>query len=235
MNINQTSRKESNVDRVHENLRQMAADFAFLPDQRINESDLATRLGASRTPVREALNRLVAEGFLTFQSGRGFFCRSLSPRHILDLYEARVAIECEALRLACARADDAELADLARFLDRIEPDYATADDPIALLAMDEEFHLSLAALSKNQELMRLLRNLNDRIRYIRLIDLKRMRSHPGAQSHGGLVAHRAILDALCARDQATAERAMRSHIERRREEATEAVRIAFSQLYVPQE
>ena len=83
----------SSVDRVYDRLRQMAADFEFKPDERINESALSTKLGASRTPLREALNRLVAEGFLTFQARRGFFCRPLSPSQILSLYEARIAVE----------------------------------------------------------------------------------------------------------------------------------------------
>ncbi len=224
------AKRESNVDRVYEDLRRMAANFAFKPDQRINESDLAARLGASRTPVREALNRLVAEGFLTFRSGRGFFCRSLSPQYILDLYEARVAIECEGLRLACMRAETGEIGALARFLDDSETQYATGE-VIDVLAIDEEFHLRLCALSGNGELSRLLRNLNDRIRYVRLIDLQRKReAEPRPAGHR---AHRTILAALAERDAARADAALRGHIERRREQATEAVRIAFSQLYVP--
>ncbi len=226
------AKRESNVDRVYDDLRRMAANFAFKPDQRINESELAARLGASRTPVREALNRLVAEGFLTFQSGRGFFCRSLSPQHILDLYQARVAIECEALRLACAGADSGDITALARFLDDSETAYVNGE-AIDVLAIDEDFHLRLCALSGNAELTRLLRNLNDRIRYVRLIDLRRKRA--AETRPAGHRAHRDILAALAVRDAARADAALRGHIERRREQATEAVRIAFSQLYVPQE
>lgn len=227
------TKRESNVDRVYEALRRMAADFAFKPDQRINESALSKLLGASRTPLREALNRLVAEGFLTFQSNRGFFCRSLTPQYIIDLYEARVAVECEALRHACARATDEEITAIARALDRMEPSYISTSDMNDLLEMDEEFHISLAHLSQNNELVRMLRNINDRVRYIRLIDLQRMRDRAGSETPGDLSAHRIILAALQTRDPAKADAAMRSHIEKRREQATEAVRIAFSQLYVP--
>lgn len=229
------SKQLSNVDRVYESLRQMAADFAFKPDQRINESELSKLLGASRTPLREALNRLVAEGFLTFQNNRGFFCRSLTPKYILDLYEARVAIECEALRLACRRAKDHEITALGDYLEQIEPDYESGSDPAEQLAMDEAFHLRLAQLSENDELGRMLRNLNDRIRYIRLIDLKRLRDKTGKRVPGELSAHSRIFLALSGRDPAAAEAAMRGHIEKRREAATEAVQIAFSQLYVPQD
>ncbi|MFV2034404.1 MAG: GntR family transcriptional regulator [Halocynthiibacter sp.] len=82
----------STVDRTTDRLRQMAANFEIKPDARIKEGEMALHLGVSRTPLREALNRLVAEGFLTFRSGQGFFCRSLTPERILDLYEARTAI-----------------------------------------------------------------------------------------------------------------------------------------------
>ncbi len=229
------AKRESNVDRVYEALRRMAADFAFKPDQRINESALSEVLGASRTPLREALNRLVAEGFLTFQINRGFFCRPLTPSYILDLYEARVAIECEALRSACLRATDADIAGFSDYLDRMEPEYESATELEELLALDESFHSRLVQLSGNSELQRMLKNLNGRIRYIRLIDLKRMRDQAEGRAPGDVTAHRQVLQGLAARDVEAATQALRNHIEKRREEATEAVRIAFSQLYVPDE
>ena len=226
---------KSNVDRIYIALRQMAANFEFKPDSRVNEGDLATQLHASRTPVREALNRLVAEGFLTFQSGRGFFCRSLSPGRILDLYQARVAIECEAVRLSCQRASDEEISALTAYLDTIEPAYSTCQDAIELLAMDEAFHLRIVALSGNQELLGMLKILNDRIRYVRMINLAALRDNRPAVIDAGakMSAHRKILEALQNRELDGVVAAMRSHIERRREEATEAVRIAYAQLYVP--
>ncbi len=229
------AKRESNVDRVYEALRRMAADFAFKPDQRINESALSEVLGASRTPLREALNRLVAEGFLTFQNNRGFFCRPLTPSYILDLYEARVAVECEALRIACQRASDADIAAVSDYLDGMEPGYQTATELEELLALDESFHTRLVQLSGNNELLRMLKNLNGRIRYIRLIDLKRMRDQADGRAPGDVSAHRRVLEALATRNVAAAVEALRSHIEKRREEATEAVRIAFSQLYVPED
>ncbi len=225
----------SSVDRVYDRLKRMAADFELKPDERINESALSSLLGASRTPLREALNRLVAEGFLTFKNGRGFFCRSLSPGRILDLYEARQAIECEALQRSVSRASDAEIQAVMAFLDETEPSYNTIDVAMSLLEMDEAFHMKLVALSKNAELVRLLSNINGRIRYVRLVDLKMLRGKtlPSRNKGAKLSAHRVILNALAARDEVAAVTAMREHIERRREEATEAVRIAYSQLYVP--
>ncbi|MCP5002133.1 MAG: GntR family transcriptional regulator [Hyphomicrobiales bacterium] len=231
------SKASSSVDRVYDRLRQMAANFEFKPDERINESALSTKLGASRTPLREALNSLVAEGFLTFQNGRGFFCRSLSPKRIVDLYEARQAIECEALRRAIARASDEEIRAVLDYLNETEPHYKTCESTMELLEMDEDFHIKLALLSGNSELVSMLRNINDRIRYVRLVDLKMILAKKQIAKNEGakLSAHRIVLNALAARDEDAAVLAMRNHIERRREEATEAVRIAYSQLYVPAE
>ncbi len=220
--------KQSNVDRVYTQLRGLAANFEFKPDARINESALSAQLGTSRTPLREAMNRLVAEGFLTFQSGRGFFCRSLSPSKVLNLYEARVAIEVEAVRLACKRASDENLKALIDDLER-QASNSQAAEPETRLEQDEAFHMGVVRLSQNTELIRVLENLNERIRYVRLIYLKN-RSQPTAMIPP---AHRKVLDALVARDAETAAQAMRAHIGRQREDAAEAVRIAYSQLYVP--
>lgn len=226
---------ESSVDRVYDRLRQMAVNFEFRPEERINESALSAHLGASRTPLREALNRLVAQGFLTFQNGRGFFCRALSPSRILNLYEARQAIECEAIRRAVERASDGDIDTAVAYLDATEPTYDTCQEISDLLDMDEEFHIRVAQLSGNEELVSLLHNLNDRIRYVRLVNLQLLRARYASMisKDSSLSGHRAILEAVRMRDSEAAILRMRKHIERRREETTEAVRIAYSQLYMP--
>jgi DNA-binding GntR family transcriptional regulator len=227
--------KTSNVDRIIEKAREMAITFELKPGARVNESALSKELGASRTPLREALNRLVAEGYLTFQTGKGFFCRALDPKRIMDLYETRVAIEVETVRLACLRATDGELAVFREYLNQTEPTYFQGAEISELVQADEDFHLYIARLSQNDELLRLLENLNGRIRYVRSIALKTMQSAPPKAPELSLTAHRRILDALVARDADAATATMRAHIERRWEEATEAVRIAYSQIYVPDE
>lgn len=229
------AKQESSVERVYERLRKMAVNFEFKPEERLNESVLSVELAASRTPLREALNRLVAEGLLTFQNGRGFFCRALSPSRIQELYEARAAVETEAVTRAIERATDEEIQAVVSYLDQTEDTYDTCEDLSELLKMDEAFHMRLAELSNNGELLRLLENLNSRIRYVRLINLKLLRSGNQSLVADGakLSAHRTIIEAVARRDKTAAVNALRGHIERRREETTEAVRIAYSQLYVP--
>lgn len=221
-----TSKAKGSVDRIYDEVRTMATDYAFMPDERINEGALASTLGVSRTPLREALNRLVAEGFITFQTGRGFFNRSLRPETVLELYEVRQAIEGEALRRAIDRASDDGIAALRAFLIETEPAYSAGTSAKVLVELDEQFHMRLAELSRNSELVRMLRNVSERIRYVRWIVMteRQGRTH---------VEHMRILDTLAARDTNAAVDAMRDHIEQHSEEATAAVRIAYSQLYVP--
>ncbi|MEO1789038.1 MAG: GntR family transcriptional regulator [Pseudomonadota bacterium] len=219
------------VSTLYTQLRQMAATFEFKPGERINESELSRRLGASRTPLREALNRLVAEGFIELQAGRGFFCRPLSPERIMHLYEARIAIECEAVRQAALRAGPAALGVLDSTLDDSAEEYATCTDAMRLMALDEAFHLGLCTQSGNPELVSMLRTIYDKIRYVRAADLRQLQ----AAGETTTARHRAILERVRAGDAVAASDMMRTHIEVRTRHATEAVRLAFADLYAPRD
>jgi len=201
----------------------MLIDYRFKPGERLNESALVGRLGGSRTPLREALNRLVAEAFLTFQPGRGFFCRALDPKEIHELYQLRAVLEEAAVQVAAARISAEEIADIEAFLDATGTETNNADQ---LVGLDEHFHTRLMAASGNGEMVRLLDNVNARIRFIRWVDMDRRR--PETQRE-----HRAIMQALKASDGAEAGRRMRAHIERRDDQITQAVREGYSRLYVP--
>lgn len=109
-------KSSSSVVRLYDHIKDRAISFSFKPGERINEVDLAKKLGASRTPLREALNRLTAEGLLTFERGRGFFCRDLKPREIFELYQLRSTLEVTSARLACELATDDELDAVKIFL-----------------------------------------------------------------------------------------------------------------------
>ncbi|MEO0402817.1 MAG: GntR family transcriptional regulator [Pseudomonadota bacterium] len=219
------------VSALYARLRAMAASFAFKPGERINESSLSRDLGASRTPLREALNRLVAEGFVDYRAGRGFYCRALSDTRIMHLYEARMAIECEAVRQAALRAQASALDEIEAELNATADEYATCTNPIRLMELDEAFHMQLAAVSANSELLRMLRTIYDKIRFVRTADLRSLQ----AAGRTTTERHRAILDVVRSGDAAAASQAMRDHIEHRAQHASEAVRHAFADLYAPEE
>lgn len=216
--------KTSNVDRVYEAVKAMSANFELKPNERINESQLSKKLGASRTPLREALNRLVAEGMLTFEQGRGFFCRPLAPKEIIDLYEARLVIERETVSRTCQRADDDQLESLVDFLETSRKKFEIFSE-IERVRIDEAFHMMIAKLSDNSVLVHILENINVRIRFIRWINLQ---EHRRAE-------HFEIAEAIRDRNIPLALKTIDSHIEMRAEEITEAVRVGYARIYVPDE
>ncbi len=217
----------TSVDQVYEQVRTMAANFEFKPAERINESVLSKKLGASRTPLREAMNRLVAEGLLVFEGGKGFFCQPLTPELVVNLYELREALEIGAVRAAVDRASDQGLQDLRRYLEDTSAKYTDGTSTREIVALDEGFHLRIAKLSGNPEMLNMLELVYERIRYVRWIAIREKIDI----THS---AHMHIFVALEARDATAAVDRMRAHIKTSVEEATETVGKAYSQLYVPQ-
>jgi len=221
---NTEEKPESSVNRAYAVIKEMAIAYHFKPGERINEVALAGKLGASRTPLREALNRLVSESFLTFEKGRGFFCREFKPREIFELYQLRSTLESAAARVACELASDDELAEITRFLDE-----TGADNPSRsvedLVALDEHFHEQVMALARNAEMLNVLRNVNARIKFFRWIDMESRRR--GTQSE-----HRAILDAIAARDPVLADERMKAHIALRLDQITAAIKEGYSRIYL---
>ncbi|MBY0408654.1 MAG: GntR family transcriptional regulator [Burkholderiaceae bacterium] len=212
---------------VYTTLRDMAISYQFKPGERLSESELAERLGVSRTPVREALARLVIDGFLV-PASRGYMQRTLDVKESLDLYEARVAIERECVRLAIERATDAQLSEALAYLEQNQR--VPADTPMErLVDLDEGFHLRLADMADNAELRRMLVSLNERIRFIRWIDMKSVGRASTQQEHLD------ILRAISARDLVASEHLMAAHIGLRREQVVDAITRGLARIYLPQE
>ena len=221
---NLAKKEPSRAESLYLAVKDMAILFKFKPGERINEVALARRLGASRTPLREALNRLVAEEFLVLKQDRGFFCRDLKPREMFELYQFRAVLEAAAVRLACEQATEQEVAGLARFLDETGPEEGGRSSE-ELVALDEYFHEKIMALSRNMEMCRTLKNINARIRYFRWVDMDSKREQTQHE-------HRAIIQALMARDVDLAAQHMNVHIARRLDQITAAIKESYSRIYL---
>lgn len=211
---------------VLDTLRQMAITYELKPGERLSEVELARRLGVSRTPVREALSRLVTDGFLV-PCSRGCMRRPLDVQASLDLYGARIAVERECLRLAVARASDTQIEEAADYLE------ATRQVPAgssvqALVELDEGFHLRIADMAGNAELRRMLVNLNERIRFIRWLDMEQVGRDTTQTEH-----HR-VLQALRKRDAVEGERQLIAHIGLRREQIVDAIGRGLARINPPQ-
>ena len=219
-----TKRSADTVGRIYDHLHRMVIQFEIPPGERINEVELARRLAVSRTPLREALNRLVTDGLLTLEPNRGFSARPLDTKDIFDLYEARAVIEIAAVRLACRRAEPDSVEALAGFWDEVR---SLADRPsVELLGHDEAFHERLAALSGNTELPRALRSINARIHFVRWMDLERAERRATTYTE-----HNDLLDALRRRDEERCVAILSGHIERRLEEIVEVIKAGVVRLY----
>ena len=212
---------ETDHGNIYRQVRDMAISFRFPPGQRINEGDLARRLKVSRTPVREAMQKLVSENLLVWKRSFGFYCRRLDAREIVDLYQLRQAIEGLAVRLACERASDQELADLDRSLEALE---AMGHGQVSFLGGQLSFHERIAALSGNREILRMLENINARIYFVRWIAME----HRWQRSDD---EHRRIVAAMRARDPETAARIIVAHLDKRPEEIQALVREGYARIY----
>lgn len=209
---------------VFEALRKMAISYQMKPGERLNELDLAAQFGVSRTPVREALTRLASEGLLV-ESSRGYVRKPLEVKEMADLYEARLAIERECLRLAFERATPDELQEIAAYL-KASREVPSSTSTEKLVELDEGFHLRIASMSKNTELKRMLVSLNERLRFVRWIDMENVGRESTQQEHAEIVS------ALTARDIDRAQGILNTHISMRRERIVDTITKGLAKIYL---
>jgi DNA-binding GntR family transcriptional regulator len=215
---------ENLAERVYRELREMAIAFEIRPGERLNEIALAKHLGVSRTPLREAINRLCSEGFLTFSTNQGFFRKSLEVKEIFDLYEFRQKLEVAGVKLAAERATADQIAAIDQFLEQSSKEVPTRTT-LEMVALDEEFHEQLMTLSGNSEMLHSLKNINGRMRYVRWVDMDGRRSTTQGE-------HKAIMKKVRDRDPEGAAQLMSNHIAHRLESIVENVEKCYGKIYV---
>jgi len=203
--------RASAVDLAYDALRSMILLFELRPGERLNEVHLAERLGLSRTPLREALNRLAAERLVVARGGQGFFVRDLDLQEAMELYELREALEATAFRLACLRATASAINALRKSWRAQHRQLDRAQDRAAMVMEDVRFHEALCGLAGNGELLRMVSEVNARITFIRWAYTT------GPRPELNFDEHDALLDALLARDAEAGAAILHRHIGRRAE------------------
>jgi DNA-binding GntR family transcriptional regulator len=192
--------------------------------ERLREEVLAERIGVSRTPVREALRRLNAEGLVDFEPNRGARVTAWSERELEDLYEARALLEGYGARMAASRITEEELGELAaiaRTMSAIAAtDPARADE---MTALNGEFHRTIVRASRNAQIDTLVRGLMELPLIYRTFQHYSPERMSASQHH-----HNELVDALRARDGEWAEAIMRAHILAARSTVVESTRAAAS-------
>ena len=178
-------------------------DGTYRPGDRLVESELAERFGVSRTPVREALQRLETQSMLT-RDGRSLIVATLDHNQLAELYTVRTELEALAARLAARHATREEVRVLGQM---VEDDHRIVDDPQALSRANRRFHHQIHLASHNRYLVQQLDSVH---RTMALM----ARTSLAAEGRGlrSLAEHREIVDAIASGEADAAERALRHHI-----------------------
>jgi DNA-binding GntR family transcriptional regulator len=195
-------------DQVASRVRDLIIEGRLEPGSRIDEAHLIEELGVSRTPFREALRTLAAEGLVIVRPSKGSIVRKLTPQDVFSMLEVLGHLERLAGELACDRASDDDIADLIALHDRMMACY-NARDRMPYYKMNQEFHARLAELSGNETLCEMQANIQARLKRIRYIGNQQPESWAGA-----VADHEEMVRALALRDGPRLGEAMASHLKK---------------------
>jgi DNA-binding GntR family transcriptional regulator len=179
------------------------------PGSRLREAELARRIGVSRTPVREALRRLTADGLVEVSANRGAQVVTYSDGDLEEIFDLRALLESHAHARAAERLDAAAISRLSELADAME-ELGTSDDPAArarIAELNREFHGTIIDASGSP----LLTTLLQQVIQVPLVHRTFHRYTPEALARS-FQHHREIIAALAARDGAWAGAVMRSHV-----------------------
>ncbi|MQA16439.1 MAG: FCD domain-containing protein [Pseudonocardiaceae bacterium] len=182
--------RESTAAIVADRLRSAITRGSFPPGTQLGEVDLAARLGVSRGPLREAMQRLVQEGLLRSERHRGLFVVDLGLDDVCDVYAARLAVEQAAARMVL-RGDRAGAVAALTVAQRDIVTAAAVGEPEALADADEAFHTTLVRVSGSPRLQRMAQTLLAETRMC-LAALQ----NTGPEPTDLVAEHRVLLEAL---------------------------------------
>ncbi len=188
--------------RAYDSIKEYILEGRLDENHRLTEEALANQLGISKSPIREALNRLESEGFIRIAPRRGAYLRQFSPEEMEQLYDLREALEVHVARTA--HVTPALLNELDKSVKRSRALLKVNDKP-KYIEEDVRFHALLADATNNRELCRMLQNVQNRIW------LSRRKTYDLSSSIAPDF-HQAIVDALRKSDREEAQSAMRRHI-----------------------
>ena len=191
--------------KVLDMIRQDILSCDFQPGEELRESELADRYAVSKSPVREALQRLQFEGLVETEPRRGHRVTPISVSDARDILEMRETLEVAAARKMVSEASDRDLAALDAYRE------ADVSYIRAFATYNRSFHIGLAQASGNRRLADEMRRLLDAYERLCLVSLERLRAVSG-DMRTALADHCALIDALQARDATKAARISQRHV-----------------------
>jgi len=194
------------MDRAYAQLRDAVIVGELQPGEPLYEIHLAERLGMSRTPVREALKLLARDGYLEELPSRGYTVPRRSLDDLREFFELREVLESTAARYAALRATRGELEQM----DRICAKYEREKDEEKWSQMGHEFHTLVVQAARNTRLQAMLHSLNAQI----VISRRAVTRADPSRRESAMRDHRAIYEAIHARDETQAQALAAEHVRR---------------------
>jgi DNA-binding GntR family transcriptional regulator len=192
--------KVTSTVRVRDELQHAILEGVLQPGERLRAEALAQRFGTSRTPVREALLQLEAQGLVEVEPNRGAVVKAFDAADLLDLYALRALLEPAAAARAATRIEPDEIEQLKELTDDDAP-------PERQMAANEQFHRIIVEAARSPRLTAAMRAASGIPRSFRSSFW-----HDDDQRAESLMCHRRLIDAFTARDAQLAEAVMRMHI-----------------------
>ena len=205
-------------DEVAATLREQIFDGSLAPGSFVDETALCERLSISRTPLREALKVLTAEGLLRHEPRRGCFVNEVTERDLDEIFPVIALLEGRCAYEAARNASDAELSELDVLHERLVR-HAKAKRINDYYATNHLIHEAIIQLADNKWLAQVIGDLRKILKLARLQQL-----HAPGRLEQSLSEHLAVFAALKARDSEGADAAMRTHLTRQREALREVAR-----------
>ncbi len=195
-------------DQAYQQLKSLITTGEYPPGTFLSENMLASRLGMSKTPVRSAIERLEAAGFLAVSPQQGILVTELSLDQIIDHFEIRAALETYAMRRLAGRLTPDQITTIEESL-AAQLAAAEAGDMHLFRRLDAEFHELFCDFLGNQEISKAMSGLRDKLHRIitRVFD-----AHPG-RMQSTYTEHVGIREALASGDAELAARRMEEHLE----------------------
>ncbi len=195
-----------NANEMYQDVKRKIIEEELCPGQWLVERELSEQYGLSRTPVREVLRRLVADGFLDLKPAKGYVVRELSLKEIIETFQAREAIEGMLVKFACQRGDEqffARIAELRQQLKVVDIEQHKETG----VTIGSELHDLIAETAKNTLLLEFYQKLKNLAAITRNITKKSANIEQHSKEE-----HLALMKAIEKKDGEKGERHMRTHL-----------------------
>jgi DNA-binding GntR family transcriptional regulator len=210
-------------EQVAHRLRQMLVEGAIAPGAKLNERELAELLSVSRTPLREAIKMLAAEGLVELLPNRGAIAVSLTEEDVLNTFEVMAGLEGLSGELAAQRITPAELAEIQAMQFEMMAAY-TRRDLSTYYAINARIHRAINAAAKNPVLLTVYNQVNARLQALRFRS-----NQDGEKWKAAVKEHERMIEALSARDAAGMRAVLVAHLHNKRDVVLEQLRAAAAQ------